>query len=575
MHYLKYRIRCLAPIVIRTHNSDRNTVATERFIPGSSVQGLLAKRVIARKTLKKPAYTDPEFFEWFSLGSLNVGSAFIASEDKNGAYYTHFPVPLSIRQEKESGNIRDYLFELEDPTLRSKVINTFCGVNALTGNTLQTRDVDTRLNFHHARDSEKGITRPGLIFHYESIEHFQMFEGLITGDVAALKQFLTTCGQSWTGYIGRSRNAQYGKVAVEILTPKPIPYQSQCRGQQSVSLTLVSDTILYNSYGFSTTELSVLEAQLTAAAGTPVRIIKSYMKQSTVETFLSVWNLPRPSETCFLAGSAFLLQLSGGNSAGLEALEASGIGERTHEGFGQCRLDWQRNSGAKPLKLRKEQTDPDFAVQAPTTRLPGQVKEILKDLVWDALKKRVQEIAMEEQKSCTRNLPSKTLCARLEALTVQDSRAEFAEQIYQLRQIARTQLERCRGRGFTLFTLLTGRFMITETVLERLRGEGLSENLLAKLSSLKDQSEIRQQTFTTVLQDTLGETLTDQNTPVILQHAFIPNKDVSAAAMLTTSEKTLCHTIEAEPESDSQLERDLYQLYFSTFFSILRKRAQS
>ncbi|RLC13385.1 MAG: hypothetical protein DRI57_16310, partial [Deltaproteobacteria bacterium] len=61
---MRYRITNLAPLVISAKFGDRNMVTTEKYIPGTSVLGLLAKQVITKKNLSDKAHENEDFCNW-------------------------------------------------------------------------------------------------------------------------------------------------------------------------------------------------------------------------------------------------------------------------------------------------------------------------------------------------------------------------------------------------------------------------------------------------------------------------------------------------------------------------------
>ena len=327
MHQLTYRIKNLSPLVLSAKYGDMNMVSTEKYIPGTSVLGILAKQYLIKQEINDSAHEDINFYNWFLLGNLKITNAYTLSQDQNNNDRIFFPAPFSIQKEKTSTNVIDLLFIEEMDDTPRKPINSFC---YLDGGNLQIRDVETSLNFHHARDREKGISKEGQIFNYESIAPNQLFEGQIIGAEDDLKTLISQCGTKWKSSVGRSKNAQYGQVTFELQASELKPFNPAINPQKEISLTLLSNTIIYNENGFATTNVADLEKYL----GLPIK--KAFIKTGNVENFIRIWRLKKPSEACFMAGSVFLLDISAGSPEQLLVFQKSGIGERTHEGFGQC-----------------------------------------------------------------------------------------------------------------------------------------------------------------------------------------------------------------------------------------------
>jgi len=503
MYQLRYRITNLAPLVISAKFGDKNMVTTERYIPGTSVLGLLAKQVITKKTLSDKAHEDKNFHKWFLAGNLKISNAYVVSKDKRGKETFHYPIPLSIQKEKKGEQIYDLLHvDDEDFEEQTRSINQFC---KLDEDMIHLKDVETTINFHHARNRDTGVSEEGRIFNYEAISPNQTFRGEILGSETDLQNLANACEKKqWTAYIGRSRNAQYGKVRFELTDESPVPYQEPEADwdDEEISLTLLSDTIIYNESGFSTTDANVLQNLLG------VEIKNAFIRKGEVENFVGVWGLKKPSETCFLAGSAFLLKISEDDKTRLSEFQKNGIGERTHEGFGKCRFGWQVKE-----KLNKgEDILPDL--QKPKGAVPNKIRDILKTLIRNAIRSEVDLTALREQKEfISKKLPSNALIGRLEAIIKNKSQSEFAEDLDEVkkRKPARDALERCIDKEQTLLEFLTEKKVSVQSILKK------------------------------------------------ASNGNIVN---------------LCGEIDYAPESDDELSGELYQKYFSTFFSSMRKRAK-
>lgn len=501
MYGIKYRIVTISPILVSTKFGDMNIVTTEKYIPGSSVLGILTRRYIMKKNISHSAHKDENFFNWFLAGNLKISNAYIFSEDKDDRKFAHFPVPNSIKREKNGDQIYDFLYAKIDTDDQMESIDGFCSLNEQT---CQLKSVETTLNFHHARDREKGISREGIIFNYESISPNQVFTGNIVGNENDLLNFMEICGKEkyWIAYIGRSRNAQYGKVKFEFIEEKPIAIDSSIPSNKKISLTLLSDTIIYNENGFPCIDIVELEKYIGA------KIEKTFIKKGDVENFVGVWRLKKPSEICFLAGSTFLLDISKSEKNKLKDTYTFGIGERTHEGFGQCILGLQNNS---ELEILEESKDDSFIFfEKPEFLIPEQTLKTLKILVTDYIKKQVELSALIDLNEFKNSLHflTNSIIEKLLILAKPNEQSEFTKIIKQFRKPAKEKLERCNNGKISLFEFLIKR---TITIEELLRSPSNS-NL-----------------------------------------------------------KKLCAEIKFYPEADKQFEKELYKLYLATFFSMMRK----
>ena len=378
---------------------------------------------------------------------------------------------------------------------------------------IRVQDVENGLNFHHARDPETGAPKEGIIFNYESVTSDQEFEGTISGSADDLNSLLKIYGTgSWTGYIGRSKNAQYGKIRFEIKndTPHTVSYNG-CNSTET-ALTLLSDTIVYNANGFSCTDKDVMAQYLG------VTVKKAFFRKGDTENFVGVWRLKKPSENCFLAGSSFLLEIADADRPKLEAFQKTGIGERTHEGFGQCIFNWQQED-----ELQDQPWEAP-TLQKPATPIPAATQTILETLVKKAIRKQIKLDAMidlntfesEAKKYKSVLLPSNSLIGRLGSMIGSMDSQRFKDILKndknlkgkKLRQTAIKQLDRCRNKNLTLINFLIAKTVSIEKILE---------------------------------QTTLADV------------------------------RQLCEEIGFSIEMDKAFEEELYRVYFSTFFSMMRK----
>ena len=215
MHKIRYRITTLSPALFVMNVGDTNMVATREYIPGSVVMGLFAGEFIRKKSLDSNAHTDDAFYRWFLQGDVRFTNAYIVSQDDRGNPRKNFPIPLSIQHEKKNETAFYDLLFYEDSIKQTVGKDGFVRMEVKS---LYRQPVNKSLNFHHQRDPEKGTVKNGLIFNYESMDAHQTFEGNILGSCEALKEVLALFPNAQTAYIGRSRNAQYGKIRFEFIS---------------------------------------------------------------------------------------------------------------------------------------------------------------------------------------------------------------------------------------------------------------------------------------------------------------------------------------------------------------------
>lgn len=439
MQAIKYRITALSPLVFTSNTGDPNMVATLDYIPGTHLMGLFANEYIKRKNLQGMAEEDEKFYQWFLKGELKFLNAYITASN-NHSIDVLYPVPLSIQKEKHGDEAYYDLLLFDDEEKQTKSLEGKYG--KLTENSIKIGTVKKSINFHHARERERGVAKKGIIFNYESIDEDQIFEGFILGSEASLKEFKEMFSEG-IHYLGRSRSNQYGKIKFEIITKEPFNFESEIKDftiePGEVVLTLLSDTIIYNENGFSVTDVREFEK----AIGCPVK--KAFIRASEEEGFLSVWKLKTPLEVCFKAGSSFLIEVKEEDIARLKELQKNGIGRLTNLGFGRFVIGYQTEE--EITESDKENKKPS----KPKLPQPNSLRKILLSLTEDFILSWTQRLAIEKAEEFE-YLPPKSLISKLQKAASEDALDKL---LSNLKNTAKNHLERCRTKDKTLLEFLS------------------------------------------------------------------------------------------------------------------------
>lgn len=453
MQAIKFHITTLSPLLIAANTGDSNMVGTLDYIPATALRGLFACEFIKKQKLGNDAHKDETFKNWFLRGSLKFTNAYITSTDKYGKIKTNYPIPMSIQKEKRGDKLYDLMFQDEEFDKQTKVID---GYGRFEDNRLYKEAVKTSLNFHHARDRERGVAKEGYFFNYESINEGQIFEGLIIGSKEDLNEFLNTFSNG-IYYVGRSRNSQYGKIVLKFLDKKLQDFIAETGIKTEeiqageISLTLLSDTIIYNENGFPVTDSCEIEKVIGC------NIKKSFIKTEHEESFISVWRLKTPSTTCFKAGSCFLIEVKNDDIERLLELQKKGIGERTNEGFGRFVLGWQKKEDDI-----YEHTGNSTTLQKPLQPIPEITKNIVIKIIQDTLSENIRGKAINAVKDA-KKLPTTSLVGKLELIVRKlNSSNEFKNNLKNLKNIAVEKLKSCRINNETLYQHLENFAIDTE-----------------------------------------------------------------------------------------------------------------
>jgi len=154
-----------------------------------------------------------------------------------------------------------------------------------------------------------------------------------------------------------------------------------------------------------------------------------------------------PSEQCFLAGSSFKISITSGLEDFLKCI-SKGIGENTHQGFGQVNLTNLSNTEDK-ISLSEPK---DLHYEKPEGEIPEVVSTIIKLRIKQRILEAVKSQAIEDVKtftSITRNLDSNkrlklsnSLVGRLESFIKElDDVGKFEINVRAIRKTSRDKLE--------------------------------------------------------------------------------------------------------------------------------------
>jgi len=501
MQRLRYKIKTKAPILIADNVKNTNIIMTSEFIPGSAILGMLAGSYIKSKSLIDAHRTD-QFYDWFLNNKLLFSNAYVVTKDKDDEFI-NFPIPFSI---KELKNEKEIVYDLlyYETTEQTKAVP---GFGRLENDKILKQKVAKNLNFHHKHDPETRRPESEKFFNYETISKNQVFEGQIVGEKEYLQHFLQAFDKKQKGYLGRSKNTQYGEVTFEICSDQPEEFNSDIKNWNvkssgNVSLTFLSNTIIYNEYGYSITDRNELRNYLSDVLETNVQIQKAFIKSRDVENFISVWRLRKPSESCFLAGSCFVLEIENADQKNLIKLQQEGIGERRGEGFGRIVFGWQ-GSKEKIIKDDNEYVE-KYKKPGENKDLPIMTKNILKKIIQDYVLKGIEVRAISEarkfikEKDQNKGLPSKTFIGRLElAVNKKKDHASLKTELDKInkRKPAHDKFVKCDNKNKNLFQFLNDLDLKNE-ITQALRGTTKLEEMCNEIEfNLATDEQFQQRVY--------------------------------------------------------------------------------
>ncbi|MCX9011184.1 MAG: hypothetical protein OIN66_08685 [Candidatus Methanoperedens sp.] len=433
-------------------------ISTLDYIPGSIIRGIFAKRYIEQKKLGSEAHKDDFFYNCF----LNPGFCFTNAYLKDDT--NHHPTPLSIQSVKTKEDTIFDRIKKEDITDQTKYVGKYCKI---TDDKINFIRAHKSINFHHARyDRLKGHSDEGIIFNYESLDPMQEFSGRIIGDEKDLNIILDHFKSNVKVNLGRSKNIQYGQAELSFVSHKPEIFASEIDSLNLEKignpfiLTFLSQAIIYNKNGFSSTSLLDLMSYLAGILEVPpenIHIKKTFKRSETVENFVSKWLLKRPSEEVIKAGSCFEIfidDLNEKTKQSLIELQKTGIGERTCEGFGRFVINLQKHGEYKLQDVAGKKTG------KPDSSVPQITKDVIMNMVIKSYHTRTEIQALSDcQNFCEDKdrIPTSSLLGKLELMLNDSNNAgDFIVKINNLPEPTTEKLKRCRNQNVDLIEFIRG-----------------------------------------------------------------------------------------------------------------------
>lgn len=344
--YLHYKLRLRSPAIVSTLSGDPNTAATQAFIPGSAIRGVMAARLLANVV----SGDSEEFRRLILSGDVRYLHAYPELAGERA-----LPSASSWKSRKiDPSHVVDLAAFSEDVWPEEALVPLpapFMAGSASGGaRNLVAPPIGSRL--HQQRDRIKG--RPwkdraeqphGALFAYEYLEAEQVFRGVVQvmprarADIERIKELLG----AGPILLGRSRRAGYGGEAEgEFVAQTPCEYDNVSGMiSQDVDAGASFRALLVSSYvgRHPTTgqiDPSALHHELRSRLGGTVTVERTRWAFEAVGAFNQKWRLEVPQAQAVAAGAVLVLKArSAIPLTALRAIEHEGLGERRAEGFGR------------------------------------------------------------------------------------------------------------------------------------------------------------------------------------------------------------------------------------------------
>ena len=200
---------------------DPNSVESMGHIPGSTFLGALAASYRTRMGLANPGQ-DEQFLRLFLGKGIQFLNAYPAAVDRPDERL--IPVPHSVRESKESGEIFDLTGHAQEKPLR-RLGGVFMRIDPAPA----FQGVAMGLEYHHARAADRRFGRAlgsevpdgDSFFSYAPLRSGQVFIGALLGSPEDLGSLKGAVSDGTVCRLGRSRTARYGAARLNWMDPDP------------------------------------------------------------------------------------------------------------------------------------------------------------------------------------------------------------------------------------------------------------------------------------------------------------------------------------------------------------------
>ena len=328
-----------------------NVVETLDFLPGSYLLPHVTRTLAALGTDPRPA---------IFRGDLCVLPATLEINGQRG-----LPAPMALFEEKGKQGFKEpatcltnRLLEGDQgkPQLKQVREGYLRRGGSVNSPSALHRKVPKTVQTHNTVEdsSQRPTTEVGGVYTYEAIAPADEEQSVRLRSELRLRRSLVdrlkaTDADWWQRLkgrvaLGRSKKDDYGDVAIEPRPPADFSRLPAMVGNE-VTVWLLSDTLLRDKQLRPAPTAATVAAELQRLLENEIAIevrkstdgkLNELTRVRRLDTWHVGWGLPRPSLVALQAGSCIVLSVAGAiDPVRLRELEASGIGERTAEGYGQ------------------------------------------------------------------------------------------------------------------------------------------------------------------------------------------------------------------------------------------------
>jgi|SRR6478672_3022579 len=427
MKAIIFLLHAQQPILATSLQGDPNSDVSHSYIPGSTIRGMLISRYLRQPDIQDLDILDEKIRRLFFDSQTRYLNAYLFDRKKE---QRTLPVPLCLYKKKgeDSPNeIYNFIQSISPhrPASTQPLDDNFCIIDEY-GYISLYKEL-RRINIHNQRNRKKGrgTNSSGAVFRYDAIDAGQVFQAVVLSnceeDSDTIKSLLKPANDAETinAWIGGSQSAGYGHVTVELLrdedtwTELQIDWEERSQYRNKLTVTLLSDTIICDDCGQSTTAPQQFVKLISQTLGTELKHIDTYASSLNVGGFNRKWGVPLPQVPALAAGSVFVFeQPEELNPQQVRDLEAQGIGERRVDGFGRVVLNWLKEEDQ--MTVEPVNREPDTIEFCCSTK----AKEIAVQMAERLLRQKLDELLLEQVQSNTPKDSSKIKNSQLSRLMI-------------------------------------------------------------------------------------------------------------------------------------------------------------
>jgi CRISPR-associated protein Csx10 len=339
MRALNLRVTALSDLFIGGDRSDRNDRNGLEYIPGTTLRGALA----AQFPQPRGQRADETFRRLFCTDEVRFMNAYLCHNGQRA-----LPIPRSALTDKHTGGfcaegnagVFDCLYAVGNvkPAIPADLVRDVPrGWYAPDGGGFGKAKVARHTSFHNRIEAD-GVTGTEGLFSRVALQAGSAFQASVCGPDDLLRRLEAKVGKGLPIGLGGKRGD--AEVTVEQTVAAPLSCGSvvhKVNGSRYLILSCVSDVILLDPY--LRYRPAVPAEWLGGKLGVSLCLKRHFAAFRQVSGWRNVWGLPTADEAAIEKGSCFLYGIEGAPPDDLadrcRALEASGIGLRTGEGFGE------------------------------------------------------------------------------------------------------------------------------------------------------------------------------------------------------------------------------------------------